>query len=286
MLLALLDYTAYRMYRKRYASNAIEAKGGKLASVRNFPDDQMPKSGDIIVCHTRDSFLSWLVMYFTNSIWSHSATAVDHGDVVDLTIQGTVEHPFTDYLNDVDYVIVGSPLPLTSEQQAELVKIARSSVGVIKYSWLGTIKVGCYQLIGGPYAERNPRLYADVLMTLVAISWIGRKHRPLRFTCLSLGAVYTLTILVNAKRRKNRTYLRIADDLRRRIERGEFRPGDALPSIMRISQEYECAETTATKAVNVLKAKRLALDVQGSGMIVAARKALQLPGLRPAQSPR
>jgi len=78
---------------------------------------------------------------------------------------------------------------------------------------------------------------------------------------------------VNTKRRKNRTYLRIADDLRRRIERGEFRPGDALPSITRISQEYECADTTAAKAVNVLKAKGLALDVQGSGTIVAAREA-------------
>jgi DNA-binding GntR family transcriptional regulator len=66
-------------------------------------------------------------------------------------------------------------------------------------------------------------------------------------------------------------YLRIAADLRQRIESGEFRPGDALPSITRLSQEYGCAKTTAAKALNVLKAEGLAVGRQGWGTLVAGR---------------
>jgi DNA-binding GntR family transcriptional regulator len=67
------------------------------------------------------------------------------------------------------------------------------------------------------------------------------------------------------------TYLRIAADLRERIEAGEFRPGDALPSIARISQEYECAKTTAAKALGVLKREGLARGIRGWGTIVTGR---------------
>ena len=62
--------------------------------------------------------------------------------------------------------------------------------------------------------------------------------------------------------------LRIAADLRARIKRGEFRPGDALPSITRLAQEYDCAKTTAAKALNVLKREGVARGVQGWGTLV------------------
>ncbi len=66
-------------------------------------------------------------------------------------------------------------------------------------------------------------------------------------------------------------YLVIAAGLRARIESGEFRPGDALPSITRLSQEYGVAKTTAAKALNALKDEGLARGVQGWGTIVTER---------------
>ncbi len=71
-------------------------------------------------------------------------------------------------------------------------------------------------------------------------------------------------------------YLRIASDLRQRIESGELQAGDALPSINRIAQEWGCAKTTAAKALNMLKAEGLVRGVQGWGTIVVAE------GERPA----
>ena len=60
----------------------------------------------------------------------------------------------------------------------------------------------------------------------------------------------------------------IAGELRARIEAGEYQPGDALPSITRLSQEYGVAKTTAQKA---LQDEGLARGVQGWGTIVAER---------------
>jgi DNA-binding GntR family transcriptional regulator len=77
--------------------------------------------------------------------------------------------------------------------------------------------------------------------------------------------------VVDDQRSGEPPYLRIAADLRRRIEVGEFRPGDALPSINRLAQEYGVAKTTAQKALQVLKDEGLARGVQGWGTIVTDR---------------
>lgn len=66
-------------------------------------------------------------------------------------------------------------------------------------------------------------------------------------------------------------YLVIAAELRARIEAGEYRPGDALPSITRLSQEYGVAKTTAQKALRLLIDEGLARGVQGWGTIVTDR---------------
>jgi GntR family transcriptional regulator len=45
----------------------------------------------------------------------------------------------------------------------------------------------------------------------------------------------------------------LAATLRAQIESGELAPGDRLPSILTLSQEYEVASVTVRKALNSLK---------------------------------
>lgn len=66
-------------------------------------------------------------------------------------------------------------------------------------------------------------------------------------------------------------YLVIAAELRAKIQAGEYQPGDALPSINRLAQEYGVAKTTAQKALQVLKDEGLAVGRQGWGTLVAER---------------
>ena len=56
---------------------------------------------------------------------------------------------------------------------------------------------------------------------------------------------------------------RVADDLRRRIESGEFSPGAPLPSLTSLAEQYQVSRTTARKAVNALRDDGLVKSVRG-----------------------
>lgn len=64
-------------------------------------------------------------------------------------------------------------------------------------------------------------------------------------------------------------YLRIASDIRRRIDEGDLSPGSPVPSTRRITTEYGVAMATATKALGLLKREGLVRVVPGIGTVVA-----------------
>ncbi|MEV5973481.1 TetR/AcrR family transcriptional regulator C-terminal domain-containing protein [Streptomyces sp. NPDC051921] len=64
-------------------------------------------------------------------------------------------------------------------------------------------------------------------------------------------------------------YLRIASDIRRRIDDGTLSPGDPVPSTRQITADYGVAMATATKALGILKREELVRVVPGVGTVVA-----------------
>jgi GntR family transcriptional regulator len=63
-------------------------------------------------------------------------------------------------------------------------------------------------------------------------------------------------------------YRQIAAVLRGRIERGEYEPGQRLPSINDLMQEYGVAHLTANKALRLLVTEGLAELSPGMGFYV------------------
>ncbi|YCK38124.1 TetR/AcrR family transcriptional regulator C-terminal domain-containing protein [Actinomadura sp. ATCC 39365] len=63
-------------------------------------------------------------------------------------------------------------------------------------------------------------------------------------------------------------FLRIATELRRRVDSGELRPGDLLPSTRQIVREFGVAMATATKVLTALRQAGLARPVPGVGTVV------------------
>jgi DNA-binding GntR family transcriptional regulator len=61
-------------------------------------------------------------------------------------------------------------------------------------------------------------------------------------------------------------YRQIADDLRARIEAGEFPPGSRLPTKAELMAAYRVALTTVNNAIGVLRDMGLAETHQGRGM--------------------
>ncbi len=68
-----------------------------------------------------------------------------------------------------------------------------------------------------------------------------------------------------------RAYVRIANDLRRRILSGELQAGKPLPSITTLTQEWEVARETASHAVTVLVEEGLVRRVPGLGYHVTSK---------------
>ncbi|MYV97124.1 TetR/AcrR family transcriptional regulator C-terminal domain-containing protein [Streptomyces sp. SID3343] len=71
----------------------------------------------------------------------------------------------------------------------------------------------------------------------------------------------------------------IAAELRRRIEAGELRPGDRVPSTRAITAEWGVAMATATRALTVLREAGLVTPRRGVGTVVAdrAKTAARIP---------
>jgi DNA-binding GntR family transcriptional regulator len=66
-------------------------------------------------------------------------------------------------------------------------------------------------------------------------------------------------------------YRKIAADLRRRIESGELRPGDALPSEAALVERYGVARGTARQALGDLETAGLVETRHGKGRFVRRR---------------
>lgn len=83
-----------------------------------------------------------------------------------------------------------------------------------------------------------------------------------------------------SSRRPEPPYARIVTEIRRRIEAGELRPGDRIPSARQITKEWGVAIATATKVLAVLRQEGLVHPRPGVGTVVVAP-----PAPAPAAAP-
>src|SRR5260370_2346714 len=76
-------------------------------------------------------------------------------------------------------------------------------------------------------------------------------------------------------------YAQVIDELRRRIESGEYPPGSLLPSEHEVRDECEIARATVVRALRVLRQDGWIETQQGKGSFVRGR-----PALAGLESPR
>lgn len=65
------------------------------------------------------------------------------------------------------------------------------------------------------------------------------------------------------------TYRQVADDLAARVERGEYKPGEAIPSYSEIASLYSVSVSTASRAVALLRDRGIVVGHPGRGVYVA-----------------
>src|SRR5262249_48218430 len=67
-------------------------------------------------------------------------------------------------------------------------------------------------------------------------------------------------------------YQQLADELRAAIASGELGPGDPLPSVRDLAARYRVSNTTASRAIESLKAEGLVDTRPGRGNIVRSKR--------------
>ncbi|WP_171048315.1 GntR family transcriptional regulator [Nocardia cyriacigeorgica] len=77
-------------------------------------------------------------------------------------------------------------------------------------------------------------------------------------------------------------YLRIAEDIRGRIERGELGVGDEVESERELAARWSVARPTAAKALNMLRQSGIVESRRGAGTFVARRGLVVREGTMPA----
>src|SRR5215469_18294220 len=80
-------------------------------------------------------------------------------------------------------------------------------------------------------------------------------------------------------------YAQVIDELRRRIESGEYPPGSLLPSEHQLSDEFQIARPTVVRALRLLRQDGWIETQQGRGSFVRGRPALAgVRRTRPAEN--
>jgi DNA-binding transcriptional regulator YhcF (GntR family) len=72
-------------------------------------------------------------------------------------------------------------------------------------------------------------------------------------------------------------YLQIIDSIIHNIIRGNFKIGDKMPSISRLSEEFYISRDTVERAYNVLKKQKVIISVRGKGTYVAENHLVSKP---------
>jgi hypothetical protein len=191
MLMALLDYAAYRGRRGRYADAVIQREA-RIAKAPPELAGLLP--GDVLFFHTRTSLVSWMVMYVTSSIWSHTAMYVGNGLVTDATSIGVTTHPLADYFNgESSYSAYRPNYPDGGAERA--VDATKSLIGH-GYAWTMALLIG-WQSILGARREFDPRHAVDVLTSLAALSVPAVLWRPEAAITGLIATSYLVTLARN-----------------------------------------------------------------------------------------
>jgi DNA-binding GntR family transcriptional regulator len=64
-------------------------------------------------------------------------------------------------------------------------------------------------------------------------------------------------------------YRRIIDDIKIKIESGELRPGDKVPTVAELMDAYQCSDTPVKTALRLLEDAGVLRGHQGRGVYVS-----------------
>lgn len=203
MLIAIIDFLKYRLRRGRYSDHSLSAEG-RLAVSSEFPNYMKYTLGDIFIYHRHNSFLSWLVMYFTDSVWSHVGNFIGHGQIIEATTSGVMKHDFMDYMDGSGYLQIRILKPALSAGQADKMnKFLHGKIGA-RFNWRGVLRLFT-KIILGNHHHYDFKYSADFAILLSPFLFLGSINRWLMAIPTLIFIAYCFIVIRNRFIRLNRS---------------------------------------------------------------------------------
>jgi hypothetical protein len=200
MIFAIVDYLKYRFRKGHYAHSSILQEGGRLAAPELYGDLERAHPGDILIYHGSNSILSWLVMYYTDSVWSHTASFGENGALYDATTGGVIKHHFSDYLDENGYIALMTPTPpMTSDEIRASIQWAEKQIGA-GFNWWGVLRFWAAIVLGSHCLYRF-RYTADFLVLGTFLLPLGFLWPSLGWAILATMGCYCLVVVLTRPRR-------------------------------------------------------------------------------------
>jgi len=200
MVFALLDYINYVSMKGNYSLDNISKNGGELCSRENIEAFiRRSKPLDIILLHTRLSLMSWLVMYYTNSIWSHTSGVVRDNYLIEATLEGVIKVPISSYIDDKSYYgTLRLRDEITPDMAEKGLRFAEESVGN-GFNWFGIFRI-FLRIIFGRSKDWRLKHSLDIFITILLLRMLNISTTR---TSLGISIVYSTILVINLLLRKH-----------------------------------------------------------------------------------
>lgn len=171
MLFATIDLTKYIFQLGKYDPNVLSEEGFKLALKENFQYLQFDDCIYLLTLHTRFSLFSWIIMWVTESVCSHSAMLMPGSIVFHATSKGFVENKLEEMLDGKSY-IASQMIPVEKDGLANIMNFQKAQLGK-GYNWAGAIRLGLLELfsLNGKFRIRHA---IDIVIVISACYAINR----------------------------------------------------------------------------------------------------------------
>lgn len=193
MIFFITDFVKYNFMWNGYSEKSLEEQNLIICSKQNI-ESYMNKSKpmDVVFLHTRKSFISWVIMYYTNSPFSHTSLVLKNNIVIEATLQGVVKTPLTEYIDNESYFLVLQPPNITDKQTEKGMQYAESTVGS-GFGWYKIILIFLQVLFATSNSWRL-RYSLDIYILLILLKLTNLISLN---TLILITITYTIVIIFN-----------------------------------------------------------------------------------------
>jgi hypothetical protein len=200
MLLALIDYLQYRFQKGPYSQEILRSQGTILAREELFNHYKDLGNDHLCFVHSRVCWRSWLIMYYTDGIFSHVANLAGGGQLFHATTSGVKKESIRILLNARNYIKVGRLHQVSPEQQSKLSEFLESQVDC-PFNWLGVFRMYGSILLGS-HASFRWRFALDLEIVLLSLLLLFQNNAAAVFCFGSLGGIYIIVLIITSSVRK------------------------------------------------------------------------------------